>query len=84
MTSSPLERHIHHNRPTTNYGDFSTINKHQAQYVFIGPNDSNIPDSLDPTSAHALAQIQAHPSRFQLVRTDSAKSWYIYRVSSGN
>jgi len=84
MTSSPLERHIHHNRPTVGYGDFSTINKHQAQYVFIGPDDPNTPNSLDPTSAHALAQIQAHPNRFQLVCADSTKSWYIYRVSSGN
>ncbi len=84
MTSSPLERHIHHNRPTVNYGDFSTINKDQAQYVFIGPDDPNTPNSLDPTSAHALAQIQAHPNRFELVRADSTKSWYIYQVSSGN
>ncbi len=84
MTSSPLERHIHHNRPTVDYGDFSTINKDQAQYVFIGPDDPNTPNSLDPTSAHALAQIQAHPNRFELVRADSTKSWYIYQVSSGN
>ena len=84
MTSSPLERHIHHNRPTVGYGDFSTINKHQAQYVFIGPDDPNTPNRLDPTGAHVLAQIQAHPNRFQLVCADSTKSWYIYRVSSGN
>lgn len=82
MTSSPLERHIHHNRPAVTYGNFATIDSQQVHYVFIGPNDPNTPDTLDPISTHALAKVTERPNRFELVRVDSTKNWYIFQVLS--
>lgn len=80
LTSSGLERHIHHNLPTLDYGDLATIEPSAAQYVFIGPNDPNHPDRLDPMGQRALATARALPDRFELVRADSVQNWYIFRV----
>ena len=76
MTSSRLERHIHYNRPTLSYGaDWG-----QVDYVFIGPDDPNRPDALTPASARVLAELKGQPDRFELMRADAAKNWYIFRV----
>ena len=76
MTSSRLERHIHHNRPTVNYG----ANWRRTHYVFIGPENPNLPDDLSPASDRVLAQLKERPDRFELMRADTAKNWYIFRV----
>ena len=74
MTSSPLERHIHHNRPSIGY----TTEWTRAQYLFIGPADPNTPDALTPDDARLLEQVQSQPNRFR--PTVSGANWHIFRV----
>ena len=74
MTSSPLERHIHHNRPSIGY----TTEWTRAQYLFIGPANPNSPDALTPDDARLLEQVQRQPNRFR--PTVSGANWHIFRV----
>ena len=74
MTSSLLERHIHHNRPSIGY----TTEWARAQYLFIGPVDPNAPDALIPDDARLLEQVQSQPNRFK--STVSGANWHIFRV----
>ena len=80
MTSSRLERHIHHRRPTIDYVPFSAVDHRVAQYVFVGPNDPNHPMELDPLSTRVLSELRAAPDRFALAAADSIGKWSIYRI----
>ena len=80
MTSSRLERHIHHHRPTVGYEEFNVMDRSRVRYVFVGPNDPDLPNTLDSSSENMLRQLKGNPERFELASADLDSDWHIYRV----